>query len=210
MSSRLAAVFALACAIPLLWGSWRDPGFWRSAEQRGDRLLAAGEYAAAAATYEDPWRIGMAQYRNGDFEEAAHTFARVPGASGAYNQGNAWLMRGDYDAAIASYERALAARPDWPLARDNRALAELRKQRLEDAGNDRAQDDNATFKPDEIRFDNKAGNSDGKPVELNDASLSDAALRATWLRRVQTTPADFLRVKFAYQAAQATQGEPAP
>ncbi len=210
MNSRVAAMIALGGALVLLWGSWRDPGFWRSAEQRGDRLLAAGEYAAAATTYDDPWRIGVAQYRNGDFEDAAHTFARVPGASGAYNQGNAWLMRGDYDAAIASYERALAARPDWPLALDNRALATLRKQRLEDAGNDRVEDDTATFKPDEIRFDNKGGNNDGKPVELNDATLSDAALRATWLRRVQTTPADFLRVKFAYQAAQAAPAEPAP
>jgi Ca-activated chloride channel family protein len=31
--------------------------------------------------------------------------------------------------------------------------------------------------------------------------MSDAELRNRWLRRVQTAPADFLRVKFAYQAA---------
>ena len=29
--------------------------------------------------------------------------------------------------------------------------------------------------------------------------LSDDQLRALWLRRVQTKPADFLRAKFAYQ-----------
>jgi hypothetical protein len=35
-------------------------------------------------------------------------------------------------------------------------------------------------------------------------AMSDAELRHLWLRRVQTAPADFLRAKFAYQAA--TQG----
>ncbi len=29
--------------------------------------------------------------------------------------------------------------------------------------------------------------------------MSDEAVRALWLKRVQTRPADFLRVKFAYQ-----------
>jgi len=29
--------------------------------------------------------------------------------------------------------------------------------------------------------------------------LSDRALQAMWLRRIQTKPADFLRAKFAYQ-----------
>jgi Ca-activated chloride channel family protein len=29
--------------------------------------------------------------------------------------------------------------------------------------------------------------------------MSDAAVRALWLKRVQTRPADFLRMKFAYQ-----------
>ena len=32
------------------------------------------------------------------------------------------------------------------------------------------------------------------------APLSDEELRALWLRRVQTKPADFLRAKFAFQA----------
>jgi Ca-activated chloride channel family protein len=40
-------------------------------------------------------------------------------------------------------------------------------------------------------------------VELAGGEVSDEELRATWLRRVQTTPGDFLRAKFAYQAAHA-------
>jgi len=33
--------------------------------------------------------------------------------------------------------------------------------------------------------------------------MSDASIRALWLRRVQTKPADFLRARFAYQLQQA-------
>jgi hypothetical protein len=33
-------------------------------------------------------------------------------------------------------------------------------------------------------------------------ALSDVALRETWLRRVATKPADFLRAKFAFQFSQ--------
>jgi Ca-activated chloride channel family protein len=41
---------------------------------------------------------------------------------------------------------------------------------------------------------------------MNGEQMSDADLRATWLRRVQTSPGDFLQAKFAYQAAH--QGQP--
>ena len=37
------------------------------------------------------------------------------------------------------------------------------------------------------------------------APLSDAELRAVWLRQVQTNPADFLKSKFTHQAKQQAQ-----
>ena len=52
---------------------------------------------------------------------------------------------------------------------------------------------------DEIVFD-KDKNSGGQDTETEKAQpLSDAAMQALWLRRVQTKPADFLKAKFAYQ-----------
>ncbi len=207
MNRRIGGIALLAGALCILgYGSWRDPGFWFTAQQRGDHLMAQRQFRDAAETYEDPWQIGTAQYRNGDFEAAAHTFARVPGAVGAFDQGNAWLMHGKYDEAIASYDRALGFRPGWQAAVDNKSLAVARKQRLEDAGGDREESAEA-YKPDDIVFDQKGENSKGEPVQMNDGALSDEALRATWLRRVQTTPGDFLRAKFAYQAAHEGAGE---
>jgi len=69
----------------LAYGSWNNPNFWRTANQRGDHLMNKKQFKQAANAYEDPWHIGMAQYRNGDFKEAGPTFARVPGADGAFN-----------------------------------------------------------------------------------------------------------------------------
>ena len=171
------------------------------------------DYAAAEKAFADPARIALAQYRNGDFKAAAKTYARVPGAVGAYNQGNSWLMAGAYDGAVESYDRALGFRPGWKDAEENKALAIARKKAIDDAGKDAAdeqtgQDD----KPDEIVFDGeRKGRDDGaKPVDLGTQKLSDEQLRATWLRRVQTTPGQFLRAKFSYQAAMAEQGTDAP
>jgi Ca-activated chloride channel family protein len=145
----------------------------------------------------------VAQYRNGDFEDAAKTFARVPGAVGAFNQGNALLMHGQYEKAIASYDRALGFRENWPEALDNKAIAVARQAKLDASGEDRAEEQADAYDPDEIKFDQKGEDQKGRPIELADQSLSNEELRATWLRQVQTTPGDFLRAKFAYQAAHA-------
>lgn len=197
----------------LLVASWRHPHFWQTAAQRGDSLLRQKKFAAAAKTYTDPWRIGVAQYRNGDFVTAAKTFARVPGAVGAFDQGNAWLMRGNYDAAIESYDRALSFHAGWQEAMDNKALAAARKAKMEASSKDRDQeqlenpgDDEMT--PDAFAYDQKGEPPSAQPVTMNGAAMSEEQWRATWLRRVQTTPSDFLRMKFSYQAAHLAPSQP--
>lgn len=204
---RIALAASLLGVAILAAGSWRNPGFWISPDQRGDRLLAARQFKQAAQTYSDPWRIAVAQYRNGDFEDAAHSFSRVPGAEGAFDQGNSWLMYGAYDAAVKSYDRALGFRPGWDKAVENKALAIARKKAIDDAGKNRDQESADAYTPDDITFDQKGDDQKGEPKEVNVEELSDADLRSTWLRRVQTSPGDFLRAKFAYQAS--LQAQPA-
>ena len=50
----------------------------------------------------------------------------MPGAEAAYNRGNALTFRGQYEDAVASYERALELRPGWAEAATNRRIAESR------------------------------------------------------------------------------------
>lgn len=203
----LPLIVALSFLLVLTVGTVSNPQFWFTSDFRGDRLLAKREFAQAAKIYADPWRVGVAQYRNGDFEAAAKTFARVPGADGAFDQGNAWLMHGKYDAAIESYDRALGFHPGWKEAEDNKALAIARKAKLDAAGKSREEESADAYKPDKIVVDQKGNDEKEQPKEMNELKMSDAELRAMWLRRVQTTPGDFLRAKFAYQATHSVQSD---
>jgi len=193
-SSRI--LIPLAFVLVLVAGTMRNPDFWRSADRRGDALLRQGKFAQAAKTYVDPMRQGIALYRAGDFEKAAKAFVRVPGAVGAFDQGDALLMHGAYDQSIAAFDRALGFQPGWTEALENRALALARRDRIQKQVGDESTDQ----EPDQTVVDLNAKHGEQKAETSEGDRLSDAELQATWLRRVQTTPGDFLRVKFAYQA----------
>lgn len=203
----------LAAAVPvvlLIAGTVRNPFFWETAIQRGDRLLKAKKYTEAAKVYPDPWHSGLALYQGGEFEAAAKTFARVPGADGAFNAANAWLMHGQYDQAIAGYDRALGFHAGWQDAIDNKALAIARRDHMKVSDKDREQESANAYKPDAIVQDLKGENQ--KPADKpqgDQEPMDNASLQASWLRRVKTTPGDFLRAKFAWQAQHLTPDAPA-
>lgn len=189
--------FVMAAAI-----TWA--GLWLTPDQQGARHFDRGEFPAAARAFQDSMWQGAAWYRAGEFEEAAQAFARGDTAEALYNQGNAWLMRGKYEAAIASYDRALAKRPDWKEAQENRELAAARAKLVERTGGDMG---DQKIGADEVVFDNKAKQNEGQETQIaGEQAVTDASVQALWLRRVRTKPADFLKAKFAYQNAMEKEG----
>ena len=191
----VGAVIALAAIV-----STRGVDFWLTPDQQGDRLLRRGEFAAAARRYRDPLRAGTALYRAGDFKAAAAMFGRLQTPAAHFNRGNALVMLGKYDEAIAAYDTALAAQPEWRAAEENRTIARVRAERLQQEGGDMT---GGMLAADEIVFTSgkREGGGQEETTEGGEA-LSDQALQALWLRRIETRPADFLRVKFAWQAQQ--------
>ena len=180
-------------------------GWWLTPDQQGALLFARGDYVAAAERFSDPMWQGAAWYRAGDFKRAAASFGRAEGAAAAFDEGNAWLMQGEYLRAIRCYDSALAERPDWTEAKENRALAVLRAARLERTGEDAG---DQRVGADAIVFDREAGR-DGQSTDIDGSSSpAEEQIQALWLRRVQTRPADFLRVKFALQDAAGQGGSP--
>jgi Ca-activated chloride channel family protein len=111
----------------LAW-SWDD--LWLRRDQQAQRALVAGQPQRALELATDSWQSGTAAYRAGDYQRALEAFARVPGADGRYNQGNALAQLGRYAEAIAAYDAALALTPTMADAQHNRKLAEqlLQKQ----------------------------------------------------------------------------------
>jgi Ca-activated chloride channel family protein len=184
-----AAALALATA--------RNADFWSTPDQRADRLFAAGRFGDAAATYQDPYRRGVALYKAGRFKDAVAAFAAVATPEAAFDRGNALVMLGKYDDAVKSYDRALALRPNWTEALENRAVAVVRRDRMKFQGGDVT---GGEVKADKFVFEKGKNPTAGEPTEVAGGDpLSDQQLRGLWLRRVQTKPADFLRAKFAFQ-----------
>ena len=121
--------------------------------------------------------------------------AALDTAEGAYDQGNAL----GHARPVRRRDEALRPRP-----RAAARLAGRRGEPRDRAHPRRAQEgeggdtDNTESKPDEIVFDKTKKGGEDTTVE-GEQPMSDEAVRALWLKRVQTRPADFLRVKFAYQ-----------
>ncbi|MFK5921750.1 MAG: tetratricopeptide repeat protein [Verrucomicrobiota bacterium] len=196
----IALLLSAAATVAWLGAGRNFSNLWRTPDQQGQALMRSKDYAAAADKFSTAMLRGVALYKDGQFENALKVFNSVASPEGIYNRANCQVMLGKYDAAIKLYERALKQNPAWKEAAENRDLAIARKALMappdDDAGGTGGQ-----LEADEIVFDDRAKNSKNEEVIEAGAGeqLSDDEMRALWLRKVQTQPAEFLRNKFAYQ-----------
>ena len=168
-------------------------------DQQGYRLFKQADYERAATRFADSMWRGIALFRQGEYEKAASLFAGYDIADAAFNQGNALVMQGKYEAAVDRYDRALQLQPGWEDAGINREIALARAEALKKEGGDMT---GGKMGADEIVFEKgKSPASAGEEQVEGGEELGDAERRSIWLRQVQTKPADFLRAKFAYQYA---------
>jgi Ca-activated chloride channel family protein len=197
-TGKLLALCIFLAVPAIAVGGWAD--WWLTADQQGGRLMQQEQFLAAAEVFDDPMRRGVAYFRGGDFESAAAVFGRIPTPSAAFNRGNSLVMLGKYDEAISSYRAALDARPEWREAQQNLAIAQARKDLLAPPGDD-AGGTGGQLGADEIVFDDsgRVDQAGSEVVTEGGEALSDDEMRAVWLRRVQSDPAEFLRTRFAYQ-----------
>jgi Ca-activated chloride channel family protein len=169
-------------------------------DQQGRYFFEKGDYKTAAERFRDPLWKGAACYRAADYACAVDAYARVDSPEAWYNLGNAYAKTGELKLAVAAYDKALAGRPGWPEATANRDLVQsLIPKPKKDDDEEEAADPNQ--KPDEVKFDEKG--KKGKLGKVEREQLSDEEIARMWLRGVQTSPAGFLRMKFAAQADEA-------
>lgn len=82
---------------------------------------------------------GVEAYRKGDFATARKQFEGIDNDAGWYNLANTLAREGNYDDAIAAYDRALALHPGMADAVANRAVVDAARKRKQ-AGGGQGQD----------------------------------------------------------------------
>ena len=181
---------------------------WLTPDQQGRYYFERGDYAAAAERFQDPLWKGIAYYRSRNFEAAVEQFSRVDTVEGYFNSGNAYAHSGKLEQAVTSYEEALRRKPDDTAAKENRDLVKslIQKKKAKGKEEEPPEGQEPTYNPDKIKLDEKG--KKGKKGEIDQAELSAEQIQQVWMRRLQTTPSDFLRLKFAAQAEESKTSRP--
>jgi Ca-activated chloride channel family protein len=183
--------------------AWTD--LWWTSDQQGRSLFDAGRYDLAAQRFENPaWR-GLAAYEGGDLDAAVLEFARLDTPESNFNLAATYARQGAFGDAVAGYDRALELRPGWSEAQENRDLVASLIPPAPEAGEAGPPPPagDPTFEADSVAFDEQGQQGERGEVEMS--TLTDAQIAEMWMRRLQASPAQFLRRRFAIEAA--TSGE---
>jgi Ca-activated chloride channel family protein len=180
--------------------SWRFMNFWLTPNQQGRIAFDRGDYHRAAQLFADPMWRGIAAHRAYDFIAARDAFRKIDTVEGRFALGNAEAQNHAYETAIKLYQEVLKQQPDNAAAKTNLAIvraayeaaeAKRRKQEQSDP-------DQPTYKtPDGMKVDKQQ--KGGKRMLVKPQDLTTPGAAEAWMREVQTTPADFLKLKFAIQ-----------
>ena len=142
-----AALLAFAFVLPALPAHAAEGSLWQRADQQAYARMQQGEAA----------------YRKGDYAAAAQAYAGVPDAAGQYDYGNALAKQGDYEQAIAAYDRALKLDPGMADAIANRKAVEAAMKRKPPQGDRQQQQQNR--KPGQQGQPNPGQDGQGDPQE---------------------------------------------
>ena len=196
---QLGFVTAIALG-SLFWmkGSGELIDLFLTNDQQGRVAYEKPSFAEAAEKFVDPAWKGTAQYRSGQYLEAADTFVRLDSAEGFFNRGNAYMRAFEFRKAITSYEQAVADAPDWQEAQENLELARYTLDYIERA---REQGDTgeAGIGADDVVYDNEGER--GNETEVSRDSAVEAQSAEKWMRSVDTETAEFLRSRFLLEAS---------
>ena len=178
--------------------------WWLTPDQQGRYYFEKGDYLKAARSFEQPLWKAISFYKSGDFTSAQLLFEGMETAEGYFYLGNTLARQENLAQSAEAYRKALEKKNDFSQALFNlewvEGLLELEKKQYEDQGGT-----GGKLGADRIVFDERGAKGEGKMTarELQaQKGLTDVQLREMWMRRVQTTPGDFLAFKFQYQLQQ--------
>jgi Ca-activated chloride channel family protein len=169
-------------------------------DQQGRIAYDNKTFARAAELFTDPMWKGRAQYRAGQYEAAAQTYDRLDTPEAAFARGMALMRNRAYRDSIAAFEETLALDPDFPDAAGNLATA---RQILDFIETEREQSDTGEDRgigADDVVYDNEAER--GEETRISEDADGGLLTADQWMQFVDTRTGDFLRQRFAIEAAQ--------
>ena len=203
--SSLFIVFLLFQPQPIQAKEFRFINLWLTADQQGRYYFERDNYEKAAQLFESTLWKGISFYFNKDYENAIQQFSMLDTAESYFNLGNAYARLGQYENALESFQQALKRKPGYVDAEFNFKLI---KKIIEDKKSKKEEEEKtqpgSLLGADEIKIadpkdQNKRPETEGDPQQIKMDMLTDEQINEMWMRRVQTSPADFLRLKFSYQ-----------
>ncbi len=205
-----AVAFVLALQVPQPARADGIIDWFLTPDQQGRLAYQRKDYARAGELFTDPLWRGYALYRDGQYEQAAEVLDRAETAQAAFIQGMAHIKSRSYRDGVRSFETALRRDPDYPNAQANLEVAREivdfveRAREQSDTGEDTGEG------ADEIVFDNE--DERGADTQMETPQEDGAGLMTTqqWMNTVDTRTGDFLKQRFAIEAAKRTTPEAQP
>lgn len=187
----LLIALPLASFTPPASAAWLDA--WISPDMQGQRAFEQHDYALAAEHFHDPIWQGIALYNAGNYSAAAIAFQQAPASPETLLWiGNSYAQQKQWQQALTSYDRALSLRPDWVMAKENRAkIAQIVMQlRQKERDRQASQGKEVNYDPDEIKQDLK------KDRGVNQKEIQAAAGNAPqvdrWYDNLNLSPSGLL------------------
>jgi Ca-activated chloride channel family protein len=199
-------VVALAMALPSP-GPARADGvadWFLTPDQQGRLAYERRDFGRAAEHFVQPLWRGYALYRDGQYADAIEVLDRVETAEAAFIQGMAAIRSRAYRDGVRAFETALARDPDYPGAAENLAVAKAIVDYVEEAREQSDTGEDRGEGADDVVLDNEANRGAETEIETPQEGGDGLMTTEQWMNTVDTRTEDFLRQRFAIEAAQST------
>ncbi|MEM1429141.1 MAG: VWA domain-containing protein [Pseudomonadota bacterium] len=171
-------------------------------DQQGRLAFQNREFGRAAELFTDPLWRGYALYRNGQYPEAIEVLTRVETAEAAFIQGMAALKSRSYRDGVRAFETALTRDPAYPGAAENLATAREIVEYIERVREQSDTGEESGIGADEVVYDNEANRGTETQIQTPEEDGLQMLTTEQWMNTVDTRTGDFLRSRFALEAAQ--------
>ena len=145
---------------------WAD--LWKTPDQQAQQTLQSGDARSAAEKFVDPDWKAAAEYKAGQYEEAARRLEGIDTPLAQYNRGNALAQAGQLEAALKAYDRALQLNAGHEDAKYNRKLVEDALKKQQSQKEDQSQSSKDGEKGQQSDQDQEKQEGQNKPSDSQD------------------------------------------